>query len=233
MQNLSGSSMSLSIRTFSEYTIQVVYGAPDILVYKDLNGKILACSEKFVRMSGYKGLDDAVGNSLYECNCTLADHADEVYSQDKEVLLHGTQQLLNVHTWADGNLSAFLTTKSKFHVDGEIIAISCQAQEMSKGALSRLGDILCRNQLSHGTYSLTGNRRKKLTNRESEVLFYLVRGKSSKEIGQILGIDWRTVNDVVYRLRNKFDAINRRQLVQDAIDQGFMYFVPDTIFDAL
>ncbi|MDX5402386.1 MAG: helix-turn-helix transcriptional regulator, partial [Rhodobacterales bacterium] len=47
-----------------------------------------------------------------------------------------------------------------------------------------------------------------LTPRERQVVTWLARGKTSKEIAQVLGLSPRTVEDVRARLMRKFDVRN-------------------------
>lgn len=61
----------------------------------------------------------------------------------------------------------------------------------------------------------------KLTARESECLFYLLRGKTAKKIATILGISHRTVETYVDYLKIKFQALNKSELIEKAIEKGY------------
>jgi DNA-binding CsgD family transcriptional regulator len=56
-----------------------------------------------------------------------------------------------------------------------------------------------------------------LTIREREVLVWAAQGKSSWEIGEILGISERTVNEHVQHACSKLDAVNRTQAIVTAL----------------
>ena len=62
----------------------------------------------------------------------------------------------------------------------------------------------------------------KLTKRECEVLAWVARGKSAWEIGEILEITKRTVDEHVQTACRKLGAENRTHAVAIAISQGLI-----------
>ncbi|MEE4348173.1 MAG: PAS and helix-turn-helix domain-containing protein [Paracoccaceae bacterium] len=59
-----------------------------------------------------------------------------------------------------------------------------------------------------------------LTPRERQVVTWLARGKTSKEIAQVLGLSPRTIEDVRARLMRKFDVRNTGLLLARLSDLG-------------
>jgi PAS domain S-box-containing protein len=59
-----------------------------------------------------------------------------------------------------------------------------------------------------------------LTAREREIAQFLVAGKSSKEIGRLLGIGYRTVDAHRARLMRKFDVTSSNELVARLVGRG-------------
>jgi len=59
--------------------------------------------------------------------------------------------------------------------------------------------------------------RKNLTRQESVVLSWIPLGKTSWEIGQIMGITERTVTAHIVNMAAKLDAVNRTHLISIAI----------------
>lgn len=60
----------------------------------------------------------------------------------------------------------------------------------------------------------------KLTRREREVLQWIAAGKTSWEIGSILGVSERAINNVIADAMIKLDAVTRAQAVVNAIRSG-------------
>jgi DNA-binding CsgD family transcriptional regulator len=70
----------------------------------------------------------------------------------------------------------------------------------------------------------------KITQRESMCLFYLIRGKSAKEIGNILGISNRTAESYIENLKLKFNCYYKSELIEKAINMGFLNTLPFDLF---
>jgi LuxR family quorum sensing-dependent transcriptional regulator len=64
--------------------------------------------------------------------------------------------------------------------------------------------------------------RKRLTPREREVLQWIAAGKTSWEIGVMLGVSEHTINKIISGTMVKLDAVTRTQAVVTAIRDGDM-----------
>ncbi len=67
--------------------------------------------------------------------------------------------------------------------------------------------------------------------KESECLFYLIRGFSYKEIAKIQNIAYRTVVDHIERLKLKFNAATTADLINRALAAGYPGSVPQSYFE--
>ncbi len=76
---------------------------------------------------------------------------------------------------------------------------------------------------------ISENGKTYLTERESECLFYLLRGKTAKGIGQILGISGKTVENYVEKLKLKFSCFRKSDLISKSIEMGYMNIIPEKI----
>lgn len=71
----------------------------------------------------------------------------------------------------------------------------------------------------------------KVNKKESEILFFLLRGTSYKEIAEIQNISYRTVCDHIERLKRKFSANTTKELIYNAVLMGYPKSIPQHIFD--
>lgn len=60
---------------------------------------------------------------------------------------------------------------------------------------------------------LIKNKKHKITNREMIVLEYSIQGKTAKEIGEILGVSFRTVEAHISNIKNKFLCKTKTELI--------------------
>ncbi len=69
----------------------------------------------------------------------------------------------------------------------------------------------------------------KLTERETEVLFWLANGKQPEEIATILQITRKRVNNVMYEVRTKLQAKSTAHAVALCLSRGYLKL--DQVFD--
>ncbi|HEX8215061.1 MAG TPA: LuxR family transcriptional regulator [Allosphingosinicella sp.] len=118
------------------------------------------------------------------------------------------------------------------HVPGEIIG-SCSFATTRKRPLR--AEQLATAQLV-GSFAFEAARRlanrahqklndpARVSNRERDCLMWVARGKSDTEIATILGISPETVHQYVKQARANYDAVNRSQLVVQALFSGTISF---------
>ena len=70
----------------------------------------------------------------------------------------------------------------------------------------------------------------KLSNREVDCLYYTIQGHSAKFIGQELSISHRTVESYLQNIKNKLDYHTKNELIDIALEQGWVQFLPIHIF---
>ncbi len=61
---------------------------------------------------------------------------------------------------------------------------------------------------------------------QEKCLYYLVRGKTAKETGHLLGIHYRTVEEHIERIKNKLGCRTKSDLIEKAFENDFIYFIP-------
>lgn len=62
------------------------------------------------------------------------------------------------------------------------------------------------------------NNEIKLTNRQTECLYYLAKGLAPKQIARLLNISSRTVEHHIVHLKNKFECYSRSGLICKAFE---------------
>jgi len=66
----------------------------------------------------------------------------------------------------------------------------------------------------------------RLTDREIECLFLLIRGKSAKEMGKFLSISPRTVEVYIENIKQKMHASTRSEIIDKAEKAGMLTIIP-------
>jgi DNA-binding CsgD family transcriptional regulator len=70
-----------------------------------------------------------------------------------------------------------------------------------------------------------------LSSRENQCLFFIIRGKTAKEIGNILGISYRTVEEYTQSIKNKLNCKSKHELIAYSIEQGYLNVFPETLLN--
>jgi DNA-binding CsgD family transcriptional regulator len=66
----------------------------------------------------------------------------------------------------------------------------------------------------------------KLSNRELECLYYILRGKSAKQIAETMSLSKRTIESYVENIKNKCGSHTKADLLVLAISNGYMNYIP-------
>lgn len=84
---------------------------------------------------------------------------------------------------------------------------------------------------THYIFDLLGKQKVELTKKESEVLYYYLRGRTSKQIALELFLSSRTVEDHICSIKNKLHCDSRAQIVDLVITLGLFDFVPMSLMN--
>ena len=82
------------------------------------------------------------------------------------------------------------------------------------------------------TYTLESRNITALSTKESECLFYLLRGKPLKSIADNIGLSKRTVETYVDNIKAKFTCYTKHELLDIAFQHGLIHVVPKSIINS-
>jgi len=94
-------------------------------------------------------------------------------------------------------------------------------------------DLTSSQPIPGGSFIIKGQeKRVDLTPRETEVLFFLLRGGVARRIASLLSISVRTVEHHIDALKDKFLVSSKSELIEKAIAMGYFYITPAILFGA-
>ena len=201
----------------------------------------LWANQTFSEMVGYKNNDQIIGIRDEDVPSGAAEGAEQFYQHDQEVVRQGIAlKTLDVYNYASNGLMGLLGIKKPFKDDsGNVCSLFYNGIPLSKADYVRLRlNELIRFDIKSGsflkkqqkTYQLS-EKIDKLTPRESECFFYLLRGRSCREISQILYRSVRTIELHVAHINDKLNIRNRSQLFDYAIEKGLMALIPNGLLE--
>ena len=186
---------------------------------------------------------DLVGKNDDELPCKASQFAEAFRQQDQSVMTLGKSlKTIDIHPYGRDVWKILLCVKSPLYGKGKkeniIIGTSGYAVDLTE-TFFEIGYLLSKNSnLFHidqksnkiqNSYLISQEYVSiKLTQRQSECLFLLLRGKTIKQIAVILNLSMRTITDHLDALKYKFHALNKSELIDKAIENGFINFIPQS-----
>lgn len=202
---------------------------------KDINSVFVYVNEEYSKIIGFKNPLDCIGFTDFDIPHLSAKYAYIFQQQDLQVMTTEKRlRILDIHPYADGSWRAHLFTKTAWRDNNnKIIGTIFSGLELKDTSLLEIGHWLCRTDaIKQQEKSLHFNHHPVnilLNTRESEVLFLLLYGKKPQYISKTLQLAVKTVENYVVRLRDKFNANSKGELIELALDAGFGSHIPESM----
>ncbi|MHB1946931.1 MAG: LuxR C-terminal-related transcriptional regulator [Gammaproteobacteria bacterium] len=213
----------------------LINGLPGLIFFKNLQFELIGCNNRFKQFVGFSDHDNFLGRNDYDL--PWSNRADMYRDADMRVM-NDKQSLAFLETirLSNGNEIIALTRKSPLYdYSNEVIGLSGSISIISSPTLVRDISILTKtdfelissSQYQPKTYSISDNfDHFNLSKQETICLFYLVRGKTAKEISQILNRSKRTIENHINSIKSKLNCQTKFEVTSKAIEYGFVHFIP-------
>lgn len=210
---------------------------PGLALAVDFNQFILGGNEFTAKILGFKNMAEAMGVSIFNFPCKVSEYAD-VFEKQNQNVINTTipQRILDIHPFAHDEMKAFLVYKSRFVTPKNETACLILGSEIKKSTLLQISlnlvktDRKYRGMVSNNSYVISEDLNNiKLSARELECLFYLVRGKTSADIALCMRLSKRTVESYIDNIKIKMNCLNKAALIEKAIENNFIDFIPEKL----
>ncbi|WP_322805130.1 helix-turn-helix transcriptional regulator [Vibrio alfacsensis] len=204
---------------------------------KDKESVFRYVNQEYAELMGHSSPDECIGKTDFEMLSPTIECAQEFQRQDQHVIETGESlKILDIHPYPDGHWRAHIFTKTPWRDDtGNVLGTIFYGRELTDTAVIEVGYWVCRaigvnpNKQSIFRFSNVKPEPDKLTCREQETLFLLLYGKKPQFIAQAMGISTKTVEGHVARLRAKFEANSKNELIDKAMEAGYGSIVPRSL----
>lgn len=161
--------------------------------------------------------------------------------QDKKIIQTGQpSKIIDIYLHDDNSWKAYLFTKHPLINKNQTIdGIIFHGQEITDVLRVELGSMLLQNTMTnYPNYSIDATKYilakkmdiPKLTNRQADVLFYLLRGQTIKQAAKSLNISLRTAEDHLQQLKEKFATPTKHDLIEKSLSLGYLSAIPAFLF---
>ncbi len=211
---------------------------PGLVFIKNINSIYIAANTYSAHLYGFKNVHQLYGCSDFEVKGPVAESAEDFRKEDKKVLETG-KQLASIHIneYINNEIHIFSVKKAPVkNNNGDIIGISCVADEILNQKIGQSIFNLFGFSKLHGhkikklNVMADDKKKKKLSVRESEIIFYLSRGLSSKEVALLMELSVRTIESYTESIKNKLNCYSRNDLIVYCLSNGLSNIIPRSIF---
>lgn len=189
---------------------------------------ILKANQSTILTFGFNSLKDAYGKSARDV--ISKNYAISLRNHDQLILDKQKMNILDEPVLRyDELLMNFLTIKMPwYNQSGKIIGIfgfsflNGSTLEYAEYIARRIGLVkLAKNIKKYSAINEIKISNITLSPRQTQCLYFLIRGKSAKQIGEILSLSARTIETYTENLRRKLNCKSSSELIEKAIESNF------------
>lgn len=198
-----------------------------VITEKDLNSTIIECNNNILAYAKANSKDDIIGKTDHEL--PWHEFADLYRAHEEDAIAGKHYSAIMPIKIYNGDIKLFLHTKvSNLDENGKVKSILCRAVEIINPNMYKLAQaISVQTNADEDTLYIGKNTDEyKLSKRQEETLFLLIRGKSAKSIARILNISPRTVEYYIEIIKHKFHCHSKQALIDKVINSDFSKLIP-------
>lgn len=211
--------------------IDILEQFPGYCAWKDEQLKYLGCNYNLANAIGLPHPKKIIGqtdvNLFFECEESLAFYHDS----DRLALAGNTLKMIHSIGAHDASKSFYLEKKPLFGTMNNIIGVifHCHEFEINNlvAILNKYDAKYFPSDLISPKYDLAYTKNeKRLSERELECLFCILRGMTAKKIAETIGLSKRTIEFYTENIKNKFGCLTKTELLLSALKYGYMSIIP-------
>lgn len=200
------------------------------------------------KLYGYKSANDIKerGGVMHdELPCKVSEFADAFIAENIEIYKIGRSvNMLGLYCYGMDDWRVMFGTKTPIYdqITNELLGLTYLGQDITRNKFARTAMILLgldlqyrpKQKLSMASYLIVDSyAEQNLTPSESEVAFYLIRGKTAKEIAQILNRSIKTIHTHVSNIKTKLKCHRKAQITEKLLSLGQLNNIPNGVMNAL
>ncbi len=215
---------------FSLRQLDTLHPMPGISLWKkDPYSVLIDVNQEYARLFGFKRAEDAIGKTDADVPCQVADMADVIQKNDREVLsTNKPVKFLEILQVANEEWKILLIVKTPYHENNKVAGTSAYCVEVPYLKYKQLGINPKIGSLNQASYRII-DANPLLTQKEIECLFFFLREKTVKETGCLLAISPKTVEKHLSSIKSKLGCSTNLQLIEYAIEKNYLYIVPESL----
>lgn len=212
-----------------------------LLWEKDKNFKFTQANNVFINLLNFKNTQSLIGKTDDDIPCAAKELAEVFRSGDQQVILQERSlRFLEIFRVKNDEWKMMIVIKSpRFDSYGNVDGTTGHAVDVTN-PFFKIGYILMglnnkstSDSINCASYIISQNsvNRDKLTPRQIEVLFFLLRNKTAKEIALFLKLEVRTIEYYINNIKKKFHCKTKSDLCDKASEKGYLNIIPESLIN--
>lgn len=199
----------------------MVESFPGFVFWKDLASTYVGCNRKMSLSAKFTNPSNMIGKTDLDCPWDIFADA---YQADDQKAFAGKKIERVEPVVIDDKITFVKVSKKPIFMDSKVIGVLAYSYEVSGLAEEAKVDeytksvVVNKNQIAKNFFNLT--------EKEAIVLYFLIRGHSANEIGNILCKSKRTIETQIISIKMKFQCNTKSELVKKAFAVGFHLVKP-------
>lgn len=206
-----------------------------LLWEKDINLVYKNANSVFIKLFDVKDIYFLIGKTDYDMPCAAKDLADMFRRGDSQVIKEQKPiRFLEIIKVKNNQMRMLIVTKSP-HLNSKrkVVGVFGHAIDVTN-SFFKIGHILMGININKSNQIMCNDFdhskiKNNLTSRQTEVLFFLLRNKTAKEIARFLNLKPRTVEFYIGNIKKKFGCKTKSDLFEKASEKGFLNIIPKTL----
>lgn len=231
---------------FSEFSLDslesFVWQMPGFFMVKDAESRILMTNQIATHLLGFTSIEEIAGTFDKDSKCEdIARISEQLIYEDKLTTASNDRlEILYIVKLIDKQFRALHATKKQIIINNKKL-ILCSGNFINPtisaqiaGNFEKINALFVqKNTLKTDCYYINRSLQDsvQLPKQQLWCLFYLLRGKSFKEIAKLMKLSARTVESYVESIKYKFNCPSKSALIEKAISLGYAYCLPIEFFN--
>ena len=213
---------------------------PGVIFWQDLNLIINGCNDSAVKLFGFRTTEEMIGKTPLDFQCKAAESAPEFMKLDtKAIQARQEIRALIIDTFSNNEIAGHFVKKIPIFEHGTVVGVLTQGSPInSQDRLLEMGIHLAKldvkNRKSRNYCYTIKNKMSDfdLSEKETVCLFYFIRGKTVREISDILFLSPSTIEFHLNNIKEKMNCRKKAVLIEKAIENGYMNFIPKSLLSS-
>ncbi|MEM1244541.1 MAG: LuxR C-terminal-related transcriptional regulator [Pseudomonadota bacterium] len=211
---------------------QLLENFPGYVFWKDNQSTYLGSNQYFAKAAGFNHPDELIG--LKDTDLPWCELAAQMSHADR-LAIDQPQMILEIPLIADASCPLVITQKKPLYDHNTLIGmIGFSFVNQTKSILAELSRLIGNlKNYKDQNFLVQNDSNSKLTRRQQECLYYLLRGNTIREIAKNLNLSARTIETHMVHIKNIFAVRTKSQLIEKAIEQGYLNCIPRSLLNKL